>query len=100
MSVFWLRAIRLGLILSALAVATVPLVVLLDLSAGGTGWGLCPRGLAGCDTPYTAGPELASGLAIAMFALIAGIRVVSRLIRRVERDQQLSEAQRRLTPQR
>jgi len=98
MSVFWLRAIRLGLILAALAVAAVPLIVLLDLSAGGTGWGLCPRGLAGCDTPYTAGPELAAGLAMAMFALIAGVRIVSRLIRRVEREQQLAEARRRLVP--
>ncbi len=82
-----------GMILAALAVATVPLVVLLDLSSGGSGWGLCPRGLAGCDTPYTAGPELAAGLALAMFALIAGIRILSRFIRKVERDRQIAQAQ-------
>jgi len=96
MSVFWIRAIRLGMILAALAVTAVPLVVLLDLSSGGSGWGLCPRGLAGCDTPYTAGPELAAGLALALFALLAGIRILSRLIRRIEREHQLAEAQRRL----
>lgn len=98
MNAFWLRVVRMALILAALGVAAIPLVVLLDLSSGGSGWGLCPRGLAGCDTPYTAGPELASALAIAMFVLIGAVRMVSRLIRRIEREQQVGEAAKRLAP--
>ena len=84
------------LFLAAMAVAIVPLGVLLDLSSGGTGYGLCPRGLAGCDTPYTAGPELAVGLGIALFVLAAGVRFISRFIRRVERALQLEDATARL----
>jgi len=92
MNVWWLKMVRGMLFVFAMAVAIVPLGVLLDLSSGGTGYGLCPRGLAGCDTPYTAGPELAAGLGIALFILAGGVRFISLFIRRVERARQLEEA--------
>lgn len=84
------------LFLAAMAVAVVPLLLLLDLSSGGTGYGLCPRGLTGCDTPYTAGPELAAGLGVVLFVLAAGVRFISRVIRRIERSLQLEQAADRL----
>ena len=92
MTVLWLKAVRGSLFIAAMALAIVPLAVLLDLSSGGTGYGLCPRGLAGCDTPYTAGPELAAVLGIGLFALAGAVRFVSRLIRRIERHRQIEEA--------
>jgi hypothetical protein len=95
MNVWWLKMIRGLLFVAAMLVAIVPLIVLLDLSSGGTGYGLCPRGLAGCDTPYTAGPELAAGLGIGLFILAGGVRVISRVIRRIERSLQLEEVARR-----
>lgn len=96
MNVWWLKMIRGILFLAAMAVAVVPLLLLLDLSSGGTGYGLCPRGLTGCDTPYTAGPELAAGLGVVLFVLAAGVRFISRVIRRIERSLQLEQAADRL----
>ena len=91
MNVWWLKVLRGSLFIAAMALAIVPLAVLLDLSSGGTGYGLCSQGLAGCDTPYTAGPELAAVLGVGLFALAAGVRFISRIIRRFERQRQIDE---------
>ena len=91
MHVWWLKVVRGALLVGALGVAIIPLAVLLSLSSGGTGFGLCPDGLAGCDTPYSAGPELAAVLGILLFALAGGVRVISRIIRRIERSKQISD---------
>ena len=91
MHVWWLKVVRGALLVGALGVAIIPLAVLLSLSSGGTGFGLCPDGLAGCDTPYSAGPELAAVLGIALFALAGGVRIISRIIRRIERSKQISD---------
>ena len=87
MSVFWLRVVLGALLLAIVAVAAIPLLVLLDLASGGTGWGLCPTGLSGCSTTYTAGPELAATLVIALFVLVAAVRFIMRAIRRMERSE-------------
>jgi hypothetical protein len=96
MNVWWLKVLRGSLFIAAMALAVVPLAVLLDLSSGGTGYGLCSRGLAGCDTPYTAGPELAAILGIGLFALAGGVRLISRMIRRHERQEQIDDVMTRL----
>jgi hypothetical protein len=100
MTVFWLRFIIAVLLLAVVAVAAVPLLVLLDLASGGTGYGLCGSGLAGCENGYAAGPELAVGLALLLFGLIATLRLVMRIVRRMERRREIAEATRRLSAQR
>lgn len=84
MTVFWLRVLVAGLLLAILFVAAVPLFLLLDLTAGGSGRGLCPNGLTDCSTTYTAGPELAVALVLTIFALVAAVRITMRIIRRLE----------------
>ena len=84
MTIFWLRVIVAALLFGILFVAAVPLFLLLDLTAGGTGRGLCPDGLSSCPLPYTAGPELAATLIIAMFVLVAGVRFAMQAIRKLE----------------
>ena len=84
MTVFWLRVVVAALLLGILFVAAVPLFLLLDLTAGGSGRGLCPNGLSGCETTYTAGPELAVILVVAIFLMVAGVRFAMRAIRRLE----------------
>jgi len=84
MTVFWLRAVVAALLLTILFVAAIPLFLLLDLTAGGSGRGLCPSGLSGCETTYTAGPELAVILVVTIFALVAAVRFTMRAIRRLE----------------
>ena len=73
-----------GIIIAGIvAVALVPMLVLLDLVAGGTGWGLCGGGTGACATSYFDGPELAAGLMLLMFLLLLLLRMalhVQRLV--------------------
>lgn len=87
MSVTWLRIIIGVLLLAVVAVAVVPLLVLLDLAAGGGGYGLCEEGLEGCEVPYTGWLELAAGLVLVIFGLIALLRLTMRVVRREEQRQ-------------
>jgi hypothetical protein len=79
--------IRLGtFVLSALAIgiAMVPILVLINLLDGGTGWGLCPAGLEACANPYTTAAEFAVILTLGFLASIMGIRLLMRLARRLQ----------------
>lgn len=81
--------IRIGvLILSAAAVfiAAVPLLVLIDLLAGGTGYGLCSEGIEACAKPYSTWAELAILLTVALGGVVVGIRILVRLARRVAEE--------------
>lgn len=71
----WLRIVVAVLALGALAVAAVPLAVLVDLSSGGTGYGLCPQGLADCTLGYGRAIELSMYLALGLFAFVLLIRL-------------------------
>jgi hypothetical protein len=88
MSVIWLRIIVGVLLIAVVLVSVVPLFVLLDLAQGGGGYGMCPDGLQGCEVPYTGWLELAAGLVLVIFGLIALLRLTMRVVRREERRQQ------------
>lgn len=87
--------VRLGvflLVVIAVAIGVVPILVLIDLLDGGTGYGLCPGGLEFCDKPYSTGAELVIVLSIALFLTVWGIRLLMRLARRLQDDSyQVSE---------
>ncbi len=85
MSLTGLRVLVGVLLLLAVVVGSLPLLILLDLAAGGTGYGLCPGRLSQCRNPFTAAPELSFALMLALFALVASIRVAMRTMRRMER---------------
>ena len=70
----------------AIAIGIVPILVLIDLLGGGTGWGLCPGGIELCDKPYSTGAELIIFLTIGLFLTVAGIRLLVRLARRLDDD--------------
>ena len=81
--------VRIGvlvLVLVAIAIGIVPVLVLIDLLDGGTGWGLCPGGLQSCEKPYTTGAELVVALTLALFLTVFGIRLLMRLARRLQDD--------------
>jgi hypothetical protein len=95
--VIWLRALM-GLLLAVtLVVAVVPLLVLLNLAGGNTGYGICPHGLESCQVGYTGGLELLFVLTVVLFALLGAIRVVARGIRHLQRQQEIDESIRRLS---
>ncbi len=79
------RALRLVLILAAVAMAAFPLLVLFDLAGGGTGYGLCPLGVRSCRNPYTAAPELMTALTVGMLVVLGGFRLTTHLARRLTR---------------
>ena len=62
----------------------VPILVLINLLDGGTGWGLCPAGLQACANPYTTAAEFAVILTLGFLASVMGIRLLMRLARRLQ----------------
>ncbi|HEX2368845.1 MAG TPA: hypothetical protein VHM94_06380 [Acidimicrobiia bacterium] len=90
MSVTWIRVLIGVLLLVIMVVAAIPLLVLIDLSGGGSGFGMCPDGIAACSTGLTAGPEFGLILVGVLFALVATVRVLLRMARRIDRERQLA----------
>ncbi|HET9261048.1 MAG TPA: hypothetical protein VFP42_13065 [Acidimicrobiia bacterium] len=86
MAVFFVKLGLFVLVVAAVAIGVVPILVLIDLLDGGTGWGLCPGGLELCDRPYSTGAELIVILTIALFLVVFGIRMLVRLARRLQDD--------------
>jgi hypothetical protein len=85
-AVFFVRLGVFLLVVTAVAIGIVPILVLIDLLDGGTGWGLCPGGIEACDKPYSTGAELILVLSLAMFLTVFGIRLLMRLARRLRDD--------------
>ncbi len=79
------QALRIAVVLAVVAVAAIPLLVAVDLMGGGDGWGLCPNRLRNCRSSYFDGPELAAILAIALFVLVAVSRLLTLVIRQLQR---------------
>ncbi len=69
--------------LSAIGVviAALPLLILIDLAGGGTGYGVCPDGIESCPRPFSAGPELIILLVVALALVILAIRLLMRVAR-------------------
>lgn len=80
-----IQALRVVLVLAAVALAAVPLFVIYDLASGGDGLGLCPGGLETCSNPYTAAPQLAMLLTLGLLIVLAGLRVTTVALRRYQR---------------
>lgn len=81
--------IRLGVVLlsaTAIGIALIPILVLIDLLDGGTGWGLCPDGIEACDNPYTTAAEFGVLLTLGLLLSVLGIRLLMKLARRLRSD--------------
>ena len=85
-AVFFIRLAVLILAALAVGLAAVPILVLIDLLGGGTGWGLCPGGLELCSKPYTTAAEFAVVLTVGLFLVVLCIRLLMRLARRVQSE--------------
>lgn len=86
MTVFLVRLAVFILVVLAIAIGIVPILILIDLLDGGTGWGLCPGGIEACDKPYSTGAELIILLSVGLFLTVLGIRLLMRLARRLRND--------------
>jgi hypothetical protein len=85
-AVFFVRFAVFVLVVVAIGLGLVPILVLIDLLDGGTGWGLCPGGIEACDKPYSTGAELIIILTLGLFLTVAGIRLLLKLARRLQDD--------------
>ncbi len=73
------------LLVAIVAVALVPMFVLVDLASGGDGFGLCAGGsLTNCTTSYFDGPELLAGLTMMIFLLLMVLRMALHARRMVD----------------
>lgn len=86
MAVFFVRLAVFILVVVAIGIGIVPILVLIDLLDGGTGWGLCPAGIENCEKPYSTGAELIVVLSIGLFLTVLGIRLLMRLARKLQDD--------------
>lgn len=84
MALFFIRLATFVLSVLAIVIAVVPILVLIDLLGGGTGWGLCPGGLEACSNPYTTSAEFAVVLTLGFLATVVGIRLLMRLARHIQ----------------
>jgi hypothetical protein len=50
---------------------------------------MCPDGIAACATGLTAGPEFGLILVGVLFALVATVRILLRMARRIDRERRL-----------
>lgn len=86
MTVFLVRLAVFILVVVAIAIGIVPILILIDLLDGGTGWGLCPGGIEACNKPFSTGAELIILLSLGLFLTVLGIRLLMRLARRLRND--------------
>ncbi len=84
MALLFIRLATFVLSAVAILIAVVPILVLIDLLRGGTGWGLCPGGLEACSNPYTTAAEFAVMLTLGFLATVVGIRLLMRLARHIQ----------------
>ncbi len=84
MALFFIRLATFVLSALAILIAVVPILVLISLLDGGTGWGLCPGGLEACSNPYTTAAEFAVVLTLGFLATVVGIRLLMRLARHIQ----------------
>ena len=85
--------IAIGVVVAAIvAVAALPLFVLRDLSSGGTGFGLCEGGVGACENSYFSGFEIVVGLVVAIAVLLAGLALLWRALRIVQKRQAMKAA--------
>lgn len=89
--VLLLRILRVLLIFAALGLAAAPVLMLINLTGGGTGYGLCEQGWTACEGSFSAGLLRMSALCAGLFLLAGGVRLLSTLIRRIERRRQFRD---------
>lgn len=80
----WLRVVVAVLVLVAVAIGVLPLLVLMDLSSGGTGLGICPGGITECAISYSRPIELSTYLAVTLFAVVGLTRIAVKVYAKVQ----------------
>ena len=83
-----IRVLVIALSVLGVGIAALPLLVLIDLSSGGTGYGVCPDGIESCPRPFSAGAELVIMLVAVLAVVVLAIRLLMKLARAHQRSQE------------
>ncbi len=81
-----LRLLFFGVVFAAVVVAAVPTFILVNLSNGGSGFGVCGGGLGSCDFAFVDPVELSTALMLVLIILVALVRVGVHLSRRMRSE--------------
>lgn len=76
MSMLIMRLLFGALTATALVVASFPMLILVNLAEGGTGYGMCAGGITACDMAYLTPVELLVRLLLLMMVLVALVRAI------------------------
>lgn len=87
-----LRILIGAVVVAIIGVAAFPLLVVRDLSEGGTGFGLCDGGVGACENSYFSGFEIVAGLVLVLFALLGVLALLWRFMRLVQKRQAMKAA--------
>ena len=87
-----LRILIGAVVVAIIGVAAFPLLVVRDLSNGGTGFGLCEAGVGACENSYFSGFEIVAGLVLVLFALLGLLALLWRFMRLFQKRQAMKAA--------
>lgn len=85
---FLLRIIVFLILVSLLIILAYPLLIIFDISRGGTGFGIC-NDLVNCVIPVTEGPKLLLILITSFFVLVFFLRLIMKFINTLNKEKSI-----------
>ena len=85
---FLLRIIVFLILVSLLIILAYPLLIIFDISRGGSGFGIC-NDLVNCVIPVTEGPKLLLILITAFFVLVFFLRLIMKFINTLNKEKSI-----------
>tara|TARA_B100001250_G_scaffold370124_1_gene354072 strand:- start:6 stop:269 length:264 start_codon:yes stop_codon:yes gene_type:complete len=85
---FLLRIIVFLILVSLLIILAYPLLIIFDISRGGTGFGIC-NDLVNCVIPVTEGPKLLLILISSFFVLVFFLRLIMKFINTLNKEKSI-----------
>ena len=85
---FLLRTIVFLILVSLLIILAYPLLIIFDISRGGSGFGIC-NDLVNCVIPVTEGPKLLLILITSFFVLVFFLRLIMKFINTLNKEKSI-----------
>jgi len=85
---FLLRIIVFLILVSLLIILAYPLLIIFDISRGGSGFGIC-NDLLNCVIPVTEGPKLLLILITSFFVLVFFLRLIMKFINTLNKEKSI-----------
>ena len=85
---FLLRIIVFLILVSLLIILAYPLLIIFDISRGGSGFGIC-NDLVNCVIPVTEGPKLLLILITSFFVLVLFLRLIMKFINTLNKEKSI-----------